>query len=131
MEICLKTFQEQQELRVHLLVFRRATIECVASIRDQKQLQFRNTLPHIRDSSWGRKVAKANWAGAYYCLPPKLGSVYSHGTACRFHALSVDPRWIFNMIEREKMDYKSAKSELVKCGKDVLCVGSQPWNAGK
>ena len=131
LEICLKTFREQQELRVHLHVYLKSDnrMRC----QDQKQLQFQNTLPHIRDSLWGRKVAKANWAGAYYCLAPKLGSVYSHGTACRFHDFPVDPQWIFNMIESEKMDYKSAKSELVKCGKGLVrrLADLECWKAKK
>ena len=80
-----------------------------------KKLRFKFTDPHMKDTLWGKKVAKANWAGAYYCLAPKRGSVFRYGTIKRFLDFPVDPSWVFNMIEGQKMDYPEARRELVRC----------------
>ena len=85
-----------------------------------KELRFKGTDPHLKDTLWGKKVAKANWAGAYYCLAPKCGSVWSHGSIQRFYDFPIDPSWIFNRIEAGKIDCQAAKAELIRCGKRLV-----------
>ena len=118
LEICLKTWQEQKELRVHLHLYMKSENQQLRC-ESVRRLRFRYTDPHLRETLWGRKVARANWAGAYYCLSPKRGSVYRHGSLERFVDFPVDPSWIFNMIEAEKIGYQEAKRELIQCGKGL------------
>ena len=119
LEICLKTFEEQKQLRLHIHLYLKSDVQQLRC-ESFKKLRFRSSDPHLKDTLWGKKVSKANWAGAYYCLAPKRGSVFSHGTIRRFLDFPVDPSWVFNMIEGEKIDYRDAKSELVKCGKGLV-----------
>ena len=119
LEICLKTFEEQQQVRVHLHLFLKSEVQQLRCTCARK-LQFKYSDPHVKDTLWGKKVARANWAGAYYCLAPKRGSVFRHGTIRSFIDFPIDPSWIFNMIEGEKIDYHAARGELIQCGKGLV-----------
>ena len=119
LEICLRTFEEEKQLRLHAHLFLKSEVQQIRC-ESSKKLRFMFTDPHLRDTLWGRKVAKANWAGAYYCLAPKLGSVVRHGSIRRFRDFPVDPSWIFNMVESGKVAYEEAKAELVLCGKGLV-----------
>ena len=118
LEICLKTFEEQQQIRVHLHLFLKNEVQQLRCTSARK-LRFKCTDPHVRDTLWGKRVARASWAGAYYCLAPKHGSVFRHGTIRSCLDFPLDPSWIFNMIESGKMDYQSARGELIRCGKGL------------
>ena len=98
MEICLRTFEEEKQLRLHAHLYLKSEMQQLRCER-AKKLRFFSSDPHLKETLWGRKVAKANWAGAYYCLAPKLGSVFRHGSIERFVDFPVDPSWIFNMVE--------------------------------
>ena len=99
----------------------------------RQKLRFKYTTPHLRDTIWGRKVKLANWAGAYYCVAPKKGSVFRGGNIKPFLDFPVDPGWIFNLIEGDKIEYAEAKRELISCGKGLarrLC-DLEAWHKGK
>ena len=119
LELCMHTWQDEKLLRLHGHLFLKSDnglIRC----SNARVLRFLYADPHVKDTLWGRKVAKANWAGAYYCLAPKIGSVFTHGSLRRFRDFPVDPSWIFNLIEGGKMGYHEARSELVQCGKGLV-----------
>ena len=118
-EICLKTFQEQQQLRLHFHLYMKSEVQQLRC-ESVKKLQFKYSDPHLKDTLWGKKVARANWAGAYYCLAPKRGSVFRAGSLRRFLDFPIDPSWVFNMIEGDKIGYKEAKGELIQCGKGLV-----------
>ena len=118
-ELCMQTWHDEKVLRLHGHLFLKSgngLVRCECA----RMLRFLYADPHVRDTLWGRKVAKANWAGAYYCLAPKIGSLFTHSCMQRFRDFPVDPSWIFNMIEGSKMGYQEAKSELIQCGKGLV-----------
>ena len=120
LEICLKTYEEKKELRLHAHLFLRSEVQTIRC-ESARRLHFLYSDPHLKDTLWGKKVAKgANWAGAYYCLAPKLGSVERYGSIQRFRDFPVDPSWVFNMVEGGKLGYEQAKEELVLCGKGLV-----------
>ena len=120
LEICLTTYQEEKELRLHAHLFLRNEVQTIRC-ESARRLTFLFSEPHLKDTLWGRKVSKgANWAGAYYCLAPKLGSVCRHGSIQRFRDFPVDPSWVFNMIEGSKIGYAEAREDLVLCGKGLV-----------
>ena len=83
LEICLRTFEEEMQLRLHahLYLMREAQqLRC----ESLKILRFMFLDPYLKDTLWGKKVAKGNWAVAYYCLAPRRGSVFRHGSLQRF-----------------------------------------------
>ena len=63
LEICLKTFQEDKQLRLHLHLYLKSEVQQLRC-ECAKKLRFKFTDPHLKDTLWGKKVAKANWAGA-------------------------------------------------------------------
>ena len=119
LEICLKTFEQEKLLRLHAHVYMRNEVQEVRS-EHQARLRFKHSDAHLKDTLWGKKTARSNWAGAYYCLAPKLGSLYQRGSVERFKDFPVDPSWVFNLVEAEKMAYWEAKTELIRCGKGLV-----------
>ena len=119
LEICLRTFEEEKQLRLHAHLFLKSEVQQLRC-EDSKKLRFMLSDPHLKETLWGKKVGRANWAGAYYCLAPKLGSVFSHGSIQRFRDFPIDPSWIFNMVESGKIAYLEARAELIRCGKGLV-----------
>ena len=119
LEICMKTFEQEKVLRLHADVYMRNEVQEIRT-ENQLRLRFKHADPHLKDILWGKKTARSNWAGAYYCLAPKLGSLYQCGSVERFKDFPVDPSWVFNKVEAEKMAYQEAKTELIRCGKGLV-----------
>ena len=69
----------------------RSSFNASELILPELKLRFKGSGPNFKETMWGKKVAKANWAGAYYCLVPKRGSVFRHGSIQRFLDFPVDP----------------------------------------
>ena len=78
-EICLKTFEDQKQLRLHHHLFLKNEVRQLRC-ESSKKLRFKGSNPHHKERLWGKVVAKGNWSGAYYCLPPKYWSVFRHGS---------------------------------------------------
>ena len=57
------------------------------------------------------------WAGAYYTLAPKVGSVCTGGNIEPNLDFPVNPEWVFSLVEAQKMLYKDARGELARCAK--------------
>ena len=115
-EICFRTWEEKGQLRLHGHLFMRGDRSRVRC-EDQLALSFMSVLPHLRDTLWGKTTARCCWAGAYYTLAPKIGAIHRGGPLKPNHDFPVNPDWIFGMIESSKMSYRSARSELIACGK--------------
>ena len=76
LEICLRTFEDEKKLRLHAHLYLKSEVQQLRC-ESSRKLRFKFSDPHLKDTLWGKKVARANWAGAYYCLVPKLGSVFA------------------------------------------------------
>ena len=63
-EVRLKTFQDEKQLRLHGHLYLKARGEKLRC-EHQKKLRFQYTDPHLVDSLWGRQISKSNWAGAH------------------------------------------------------------------
>ena len=72
-EICLQTWEEQRQLRLHFHLFMKSDVKQMRC-KSRQRLRFQGADPFLKDTMWGKKVFKSNWAGAYYCLAPKKGS---------------------------------------------------------
>ena len=118
LEICLRTFQEENEVRLHAHLFLKSEGDQIRC-EDSRLLLFLFTSPHVKDMLWGKRVSRSNWSGAYYCLAPKLGSIFRDGSIRRFRDFPIDPSWVFNMVEAGKITYTQARSELILCGKGL------------
>ena len=79
LEISLRSFEKEKLLRLHGHLYMRNEVQEIRS-ENQVRLRFKHCDPHSKDTLWGKKTARSNWAGAYYCLAPKLGSLYQFGS---------------------------------------------------
>ena len=118
-EICSDTWKEKNVLRLHAHAFLR---------NDQKPIRIRSGLifawmgliPHRAAMAMGKNVSRSVYSGLYYVLCPKAYSVFQHSTTRPFLDFPVDPSWVFNLVEAQKMTYDVARKELVKTGKGLV-----------
>ena len=120
LEICVKTFEQEKLLRLHAHVFMRSQVRRIRS-GNRVRLRFKDSDPHLMDTLWVKKSSRSNWAGAYYCLAPKLGLLYQCGSVERFRDFRIDPSWVLRMFKAEKLPWlQEAKTELIRCGKGLV-----------
>ena len=120
LEICVKTFEQEKLLRLHAHVFMRSQVRRIRS-GNRVRLRFKDSDPHLMDTLWVKKSSRSNWAGAYYCLAPKLGLLYQCGSVERFRDFPIDPSWVLHMFKAEKLPWlQEAKTELIRCGKGLV-----------
>ena len=117
-EICLDTWSEESILRLHGHLFLKHSDKKLRA-QNKKPLFFRDSEPHLKTQLWGKQCSRGNWAGAYYCLAPKLGALFQGGSVKPFKDFPVSPEWIFNLVESSKITYENAREQLVSCGKGL------------
>ena len=61
------------------------------------------------------------WAGggAYYLQAPKIGSLFQTGSAKPFEDYPVAAKWIFQLVQAQKITYAAARVELIKTGENL------------
>ena len=118
-EICSETWKEKHVLRLHAHVYLRSDH---AKIRVRSALVFAwmGLTPHKSSMALGKNISRSQYAGLYYVLCPKSYSVFQTGSVRPFLDFPVDPQWIFNLVEAQKMPYAAARSELVRTGKGLV-----------
>ena len=96
LDICLKTWQQEQILRVHGHLFAKKAdgrMRCTKG----PVINFQGVQPHITKFVFSR--CSRGWAGAYYVAAPRVGSLYTAGSLGRNADFPVNPSWIFSMVE--------------------------------
>ena len=56
---------------------------------------------------------KAGWQSFYYVVAPKTTQLFMMATKEKFVDFSVNPHWIWNLVQSRKMSTRSARDELV------------------
>ena len=113
-EICLKTWRKENLLRLHGHLFIKSN-EGRMRCGDRSLLTFEGCVPHHTNFVFNRQAK--GWAGAYYTLAPKLGSVQTGGSLERNVDFPVNPDWVFNLVQACKMGYENARTEIIRCVK--------------
>ena len=68
-------------------------------------------------------VARADeGGGAYYLQAPKIGSLFQAGSAKPFDDYPVTAKWIFQLVQMQKITFSAARAELVKTGENLCRV---------
>ena len=78
--------------------------------------------PHVSlEFSHGRGVSKKKSVGAghYYVVAPKLGSIFTASSHKPFKHYSINPMWISNLLQQQKMSFASARLQYVLCAKGL------------
>ena len=101
MEICLRTYEEEKVIRLHGHLYMKSE-ERKIRCNSRSRLMFMTCQPHLQQTLWNKRTARTTWAGAYYCLCPKFGSVFKYATVKPFRDFPIDPARIFNLIEGGK-----------------------------
>ena len=86
-----------------------------------QQALFKLSQPHKSCNVHGfcTNRGSGGFAGMYYVTAPKIGSMLTYSSLKPFREYPVSAEWIFNMIQQDKFEYKSAKTEVIRCGKGL------------
>ena len=60
--------------------------------------------------------------GADYLQAPKIGSLFQAGSAKPFEDYPVAGKWIFQLVQMQKITFSAARAELVKTGENLCRV---------
>ena len=60
--------------------------------------------------------SRMSWPGFFYCcLHDKIGTVFPEATKVPFKGFLVNPNWILNLVQSQKLESDVAKLLLVQC----------------
>ena len=110
-ELCTKTLQTQNLVRLHVHAFFKKDSQIF--VRSPISLAFKNSIPNRAAQLHGQRVLKqGSWCGAYYVQCPKKGSLWTFGIRQAFEDYQVSGSWVFNLVQAGKMDYQVAREQL-------------------
>ena len=117
-EICTKTFVDSKQVRVHAHAFLLRE-DARIQIHKKERVVFKGGAAVKSQSTGANSVLRGSgvWCGCYYLLSPKIGSILRSGSVRPYLDFAVKPEWILNMVQAEKMSFKSAMQQMSMCGK--------------
>lgn len=110
---------ENAPLRVHLHAFFR--FAKAVHVRSSDAFLFKGSHPNLSSvttSASGRQRAVGN-QGLYYVQAPKFGSILTGGSTAPFTGYMVNPDWVYNLLQGQKLSVQSARQEFVAIGKNL------------
>ena len=115
MEICPRSLEEENYVRLHFHLFLRAN-QHMRQPPCGRVLAFEDSSPHLAGVVGGLPLAKArnNWAGYFYCVVKKFGSVYQHGSRRPFKDFLVSAQWVVALLQAKKISAKYAKELILQ-----------------
>ena len=119
LEMCTETLRENRQVRLHAHAFyKKGNNMFMAHVQ---QAKFKFCAPHKSVTVGGvcTNRGTGGFAGMYYCVAPKYGSVLSHSTQKPYREFPVSSQWVFTLIQQQQMLYHAAKRELVTAGKGL------------
>ena len=133
LELCVDTWQEESEVRVHGHMYVSGDSAKLKMAR-ANLAAFKDCNPHK-----SHKVAALSnracggFAGCYYILAPKIGSIKSHSNVRAYKDFGVSAEWITNMVQAEKMTFADARREMTRVGKGYQrrMAELKAWEAGQ
>ena len=133
MELCVKTWEQDGEVRVHGHLYLNAERNRMSCARAQLA-SFKDSRPHK-----SHKVAALNnracsgFAGCYYLLAPTVGLIRNESNVRPYKDFGVRPEWITNMVRAEKVECSDALIEMTQCGKGLQRRSAEfkAWEAAK
>ena len=115
LEICTRSLQRERTLRVH---FHGWFLQYVlpAIPLSVAQFTYLHSIPHVSSFiSVNSRAQNAKWAGCFYVVCPKLGSLFSHSTKEMFVDYTVAPGWVTQMLSAKKISLDVAQDLFVSC----------------
>ena len=119
MEVCMATWEEKSQVRIHLHLCWKSTNRL--QLRSPCSFIFRGAVPHKAATIATLQTrVSGSWCGLYYLLCPKIGKIFSRGSKAAFTQFPVSSEWVFSMLQSEKMELDDARCEVIKCGKGLV-----------
>ena len=121
-ELCTKTFGTGK-LRVHCHIFLKKEGGRI-TVTSHQIFKFRDCQPHVKgdDTPWRSRGGSGSWAGAYYLQAPKIGVLFQFGSKLPFEEYPVSGKWVFQLVQMEKITFSAARQELIKTGENLCRV---------
>ena len=119
MELCMNTWEEQGQLRIHMHLCWKSSQK--VRLKRHDPLVFRGTPPHASATiATLQSRVSGSWCGLYYLTCPKIGVIESTSTKQAFTQFPVSAEWVFSMLQSRKMELCDARKEIIKCGKGLV-----------
>ena len=118
LEVCPDTWKEKREVQLHFHAFLKSSVNDLR-IRNLTPFAFKDVKAHVTTAIGGLPVnakGRMTWAGFFYCcIHDKTGTVFSEATRIPFKNFLVQPNWILNLVQSQKLETDVAKMLLVQC----------------
>ena len=118
-EICTTTLKEQLKVKCHLHIWFR----CCKKIwvKDATKLAFQGQSPNLSGMMGGvvRETRNSSFQGMLYTSSLKVGSVFSYATREPFTGYLVQPSWLMNMLQGQKISFDTCKEAVLKTCQNV------------
>ena len=131
MELCTHTLESEGIIRVHFHAFFRSNSRI--KIERGRAVSFKKSEPfksgNVMGGSRSARGSGTN-AGMYYLQAPKIGSIFTSGTIIPFKDYLVSGEWIMNLVQAGKMDFHTAREEIVCSAKNLprLLASLDRWH---
>jgi len=119
LEVCTTTLKEQMKVKCHIHIW----LRCCKRIwvKDASKLVFHGQGPNMSGVMGGivRETRQSSFQGMLYTSSLKLGSVFSYSTKEPFTGYLVQPSWLMNMLQGQKITFDTCKEAVVKTCQNV------------
>ena len=116
LELCTKTWQEEETLRVHCHLAFVAQDRMRMTIGETRKQQFLGGAFQVSQEQAGRRRT-IGWSSFYYVQAPKIGHLFEWGTKRAYEDYPVAADWIWNLIQSKKISFQAARKKFVRSSK--------------
>ena len=117
LEVCPETLELQKIVRLHVHALVRSSHQQLA-LQHLWKFDYESIPAHLSHGVRGVQStrARAQWSGFLYCcLKEKKGTVLAEATKQPFTGFLVNPQWIMNLVQADKLSVTNAHNLLVRC----------------
>jgi hypothetical protein len=118
-EVCTETYQDRKEGRLHLHLWLRSQSRIVFSCQSQLRFMHCFGVPAHTIGGQPTNARQAGFTGALYLSPYKIGSVFSASNRRMFSDYIIQPAWVMNLLQCNKITRESARSLIVQASQNV------------
>jgi len=114
LELCPQKLEVERAARLHMHIFLRASGPM--RLPPLPHIHFQGVVPVCGSVIGGMPLARKSnsWAGYFYCVCPKVGSVKTYGNRRAYTDFLVDSRWVFNLLQAGKVRLDVARDLVVR-----------------
>ena len=119
LEVCTATLAKEMKARCHMRIWLRCCRRIWVS--DATKLVFQGQGPNMSGVMGGvvRDTRAASFQGMLYTSSLKLGSVFSHATREPFTGYLVQPSWLMNLLQSQKISFDTCREAVLSTCQNV------------